>query len=234
MKDTETRLYSIWKYMRGRCNNPNNTSFHNYGGRGIKVCEDWNTNFSSFKKWALANDYSDNLSIDRINPDGNYEPDNCRWGTAFVQAANTRKIHKSNKSGYRGVSLNTNGKWEVSIQVEKITIKIGYYTDIIEAAKAYDTYIIDHNLPHTPNNILADGERAESNIGQTLISSNTSGFRGVTAPKRIAHMKNNWQASIQHKGKKIWSGYFASAEEAAKARDKYIIDNNLPHKLNFP
>jgi hypothetical protein len=66
--------------MKSRCYNLNNPSYHRYGGRGISVCDDW-LEFVSFRNWALANGYADNLSIDRINNDGNYSPINCQWIT---------------------------------------------------------------------------------------------------------------------------------------------------------
>lgn len=74
----KTRLYGIWGGMRNRCDNPQNSAFVNYGGRGIRVCDEWHR-FESFRDWALAHGYSDNLSIERTNNDGNYEPDNCAW-----------------------------------------------------------------------------------------------------------------------------------------------------------
>lgn len=84
---TGTRLYHIWKTMRQRCNNPNNKKYKNYGNRGIVICEEWN-DFSKFYEWAMSNGYSDNLMIDRINVNGNYEPANCRWTTPQTQSNN--------------------------------------------------------------------------------------------------------------------------------------------------
>lgn len=83
-----TRLYNIWRSMRQRCSNPKTINYHNYGGKGIKVCEDWSKDFMIFYNWAMENGYSENLSIDRINPDGNYEPDNCRWASCKEQNNN--------------------------------------------------------------------------------------------------------------------------------------------------
>lgn len=74
-----SRLYSIHEGMMARCFNPNNSRYNRYGGRGITICDDWESNFHEFEKWALNNGYEDNLSIERINNDGNYEPSNCKW-----------------------------------------------------------------------------------------------------------------------------------------------------------
>lgn len=85
---TDSRLYRIYYAMRTRCYNPNKKEYSRYGGRGIQVCEEWLNDFTAFQSWALENGYSDSLSIDRINNDGNYEPSNCRWATAKMQANN--------------------------------------------------------------------------------------------------------------------------------------------------
>lgn len=85
-----TRLYSIWSGMKKRCYDTEDKDYKNYGGRGISICDEWREDFNSFQEWALNNGYQENLSIDRIRVDSNYEPSNCRWANAIEQSNNKR------------------------------------------------------------------------------------------------------------------------------------------------
>lgn len=84
----KTKLYGIWSSMRSRCNNPHNKEYHRYGGRGISCCKEWGS-FIPFKEWALKAGYEGGLSLDRIDNDGDYCPENCRWATREQQSSNT-------------------------------------------------------------------------------------------------------------------------------------------------
>ena len=87
-KQSGTRLYYSWQDMKKRCYNEGNSRYANYGGRGIKVCDEWKDNFTAFYQWAIDNGYSEKKTIDRINVDGDYEPSNCRWADAKTQCNN--------------------------------------------------------------------------------------------------------------------------------------------------
>ena len=91
----KSRLYGVWVGIRQRCNDPSHKSYKNYGGRGIRVCDEWN-DFMTFKDWAIRNGYDESAeygdcTIDRIDVNGNYEPSNCRWVDMKIQACNKRK-----------------------------------------------------------------------------------------------------------------------------------------------
>lgn len=89
--DSETRLYDIYRGIKRRCLNPKFKHYKDYGGRGIKICDEWLEDYLNFKEWAINNGYSDNLTIERIDFNGNYEPNNCKWIPLSEQPKNTRR-----------------------------------------------------------------------------------------------------------------------------------------------
>lgn len=145
---SNTRLYHVWEHMKYRCNNPKCANFINYGGRGIKICEEWNKSSSSFIKWALSNGYKNDLTLDRIDNNGNYEPNNCRWATYEQQSVNQRKS-KRNSSGYVGIGFRKDTKkWTSFIHVHKKRIILGCFNTQKEALEIRNKYIKNNNLEH--------------------------------------------------------------------------------------
>lgn len=112
---SRTRLYSIWRGIIERCTNKNHVFFHRYGGRGITVCDEWSTDFVPFMQWSYENGYSEGLTIDRIDNDGDYSPDNCRWVTMKVQRNNA----STNKNlTFNGKTMNVT-QWADELEVSR-------------------------------------------------------------------------------------------------------------------
>ena len=113
------RLYGIWTNIKQRCNNPNDPRYDDYGGRGILICNGWVHSYESFRDWAMSHGYSDDLSIDRIDVNGNYEPSNCKWSTIKEQQNNMR----SNRLlTYKG-ETHTISEWSEITGINKSTIR---------------------------------------------------------------------------------------------------------------
>lgn len=114
-----TRLYSIWKNMINRCYYSRYVDFDRYGGRGIKVCTEWRENPQSFYDWAISNGYSDDLSIDRIDVNGDYCPENCRWATAKEQGNNRSNNRVLTFKG----KTQTVSQWAKELKISESTIR---------------------------------------------------------------------------------------------------------------
>lgn len=132
-KMSSSRLYRRWASMKARCDNPKDPSYENYGGRGIKVCNSWLESFENFYK--DMGGYPEDFSLDRIDVNGNYCPENCRWTDRSEQNYNTRK-HKNNTSGYVGVSWDkSKNKWGCRLYKDGIRVLDKYFKDINDAIK---------------------------------------------------------------------------------------------------
>ncbi len=145
--ETGTRIYKVWTAMRDRCLRKNVKSYVNYGGRGITICDDWLKSYVSFRDWALTNGYNKDLTIDRINNNGNYEPSNCRFITRLDQAYNRRPSKKVSNTGEIGITKS------YSIYIARIMYKrkeifCKSFKTLNDAVMARDKFITMNNLPH--------------------------------------------------------------------------------------
>lgn len=134
-EEMKNRLYSIYQGMTKRCYYPDNQNYKYYGGKGIVICNEWKSDFSAFKKWALENGYQDNLTIDRINTNGNYEPSNCRWVSMKEQCNNRTSNHLIT---YKGKTQNLK-QWciELNLNYGIMESRINRYKWSVE--KAFET-----------------------------------------------------------------------------------------------
>ncbi len=135
--------------MMHRCYNQNNKRYFDWGGRGITVCDRWHSVANFIED--MYPSYINGLTLDRKDNDKGYSKDNCRWVEDVVQKRNTRVLNKANASGYRCVSKTKSNKYRTQIKVNRKKIHIGTFETAIEAAKAYDQYVIDNNLEHSRN-----------------------------------------------------------------------------------
>ena len=134
-----TRAFEAWRAMHRRCYEASNAAFANYGGRGIEVCSRW-SDFDRFLEDMGAPPAG--LSLDRVDNDGNYGPDNCRWATPLQQVINRRKFRTRNSrpftSRFRGVRKTKNGTWRAQISIDNRTVGLGCFESEEEAALAYN------------------------------------------------------------------------------------------------
>ncbi len=135
-----TKLYNVFKQMKTRCYNKSYARYDRYGERGIIICDEWLSDSQLFLDWALDNGYKDGLTIDRIDNDKGYFPENCRWTTMSVQGHN-KSDEKNNSSGYRGVTLDSrHNRYVARIQINKKKIYLGRYDNPLDAHNAVSKY----------------------------------------------------------------------------------------------
>lgn len=187
-----TRLYTIWTNMKQRCANPNASGYEFYGARGISVCDEWKSDFLSFYNWAISNGYSDELTIDRINPKGNYEPCNCRWYTIQEQATNKRDDAKTRK----GRLVNING-------IEKTLLEWSEISGV------------DRNTIYRR---IKSGLSGNDLIKPIEKSDKKSGIKGIVWHSK----REVWQVRVYRNGKQSEIGQTKELADAVKILNDYL------------
>lgn len=168
--DSKTRLYGIWCNMKARCYNKNQTEYDIYGGRGISICDEWIYDYLNFKEWSLSNRYTDELTIDRINYDGNYEPNNCRWATYKIQANNTSRNREITYNG----ETKTMAEWSDKLNISYTTLRKRLYDGWnIERALTEDINKAEENRYH--ESIIINNNMIYLDSSYGLISANKMG-----------------------------------------------------------
>ena len=135
--ESESRLYHIWEGIKSRCLNPKSKDFHNYGGRGITVCPEWTNDYTKFRDWALNNGYADNLTIDRIENDGNYEPNNCQWITNLENGRKRRNNKLNMEQANEIRTLYNSGNYTQKELRLRFNISKGHISNLINNKRNY-------------------------------------------------------------------------------------------------
>jgi hypothetical protein len=150
-----TKIWRTYHNIKQRCNNPKHPRYSDYGSRGITMCDEWLNDITSFINWAIENGYNESLTIDRIDNNKGYSPDNCRCVSYAIQATNTN-LRKDNTSGYRGVTKDA-WNWRAQIQIKGKQKFLGYFNSAEEASEAYENAFMEREglyLKEEENNLI--------------------------------------------------------------------------------
>lgn len=198
-------LYGTWAMMLGRCLNPTDPNFHSYGGRGIKVCERWH-HFANFAEDMGAKPSPD-LSIERMDNNAGYCPDNCVWGTRSDQCVN-RRVFINNTSGFTGVTQHGRS-WVARFDYENLRYNIGWFENKDEALAARLLFV---------EMFFLNREAALEMLPQDAARwTSQTGVRGITPHTDGGYTVRCTRNKVRH-----YLGYFTNFMEACDARSKFL------------
>lgn len=198
-------LYTVWASMLSRCTDSTQSGYPNYGGRGISVCERWH-HFRFFAEDMMPT-YKPGLTIERMDVNGNYCPENCTWETRSNQSVNRRRF-KNNTSGQTGV-VSKDGLWLARFDYNGVRYNIGWFSKKEDAIAARLAFVENFFLDR-------DGALASLSIDKARSNSST-GARGITP-----HLDGGFTARATVRGVRHYLGYFKTQQEAADARARFI------------
>lgn len=181
-----TRMNHIWANMRVRCNCKTNKDYPDYGGRGIRVCEEWDE-FINFYKWAMSNGYDDSLSLDRIDVNGDYCPENCRWITMAEQQSNKRTNVFVEYKGERHTLAEWSRITGMSINCLNYRMSQGWELDRVFSTGRIGTL---HNGGHIVNGVRMSRAEICEKYGINLNTFNTRLERGWSIDEVVANKRN--------------------------------------------
>lgn len=178
--------------MHNRCSNPHNSNYYRYGGRGIRVCDEW-SEYGPFRAWSIANGYADGLTIDRINNDGPYSPDNCRWATWEVQRSNTRRNVKLQAFG----EIKTMAEWvqDPRCLVQYSTLRVRIVRHKWDTERAITTPLHGNRINLRKTHCSRGHELVPGNL---LVSGRNGGRACATCVRETERAR--WRATRDAKG----------------------------------
>ena len=204
-KVREHPLYTTWRNMLSRCYNKNDNGAENYGQRGITVCKEWE-HFENFAR-DMFDTYEKGLTLDRINNDLGYSPENCAWRTNSDQCVN-RRLFKNNTSGCTGVIAKGNG-WVARFDYEKVRHIIGHFKNKEDAIEARNNFVEKFFV----NKDAAVGALPKDKARWT----SSTGVRGITP-----HVDGGFTVRLNVNKKRVYLGYFKTLEEAINERARFL------------